>query len=292
MQRLTSWLHSRAVEAAIAGSAVAALLLAVAFPAAAQEGKEPLTIADDPFEVTDPRSSPPGEAQLAIIGSWGRARGGRVRNTAGLETELALGVAPNLELRIGQVGAYGNLEIRRRADAASRDEAAEDGQAHWGGLTRFGFLYHLASERGALPAAGLIGRMRTVYGPGRPAYETEAIALIGKTVRAWGRPIGLHLNLGWTARLDPPPGERPSRYFLNASVGGAVTPDTALVMTYAREQQERGEHDFSLIQAGIRHRLPDDRTVVGLAAGIGIGRDSPAFQLSFAVQWGLGLGGP
>ena len=53
----------------------------------------------------------------------------------------------------------------------------------------------------------------------------------------------------------------------------------------AREQQER---DFSLIQAGIRHRLTGSRAVVGLAAGAGIGRDSPSFQLAFAVQWDLG----
>lgn len=216
---------------------VALFAVVVGGPAAAQEREEPLTMADDPFEVTDPRAARPGEAELAIVGVWERARSGRARNTFGLETELELGVAPNLEFRIGQGAAYGNLEIRRRIDAASLDEEDGNGQRRWGGLTRLGFLYQLTEEVGAWPAVGLIGRVRSVYGPGLPAYETDAVALIGKTVPAWGHPVGLHLNLGWTARFDPLPGERPGLYFLNASVGTAITADTVLVAAYARSSR-------------------------------------------------------
>ena len=105
------------------------------------------------------------------------------------------------------------------------------------------------------------------------------------------RPLAVHLNLGWVACLDPLPGERPNRYLLNASTGKTVSHDTALVVTYVREQEERGESDFSLIQARIRHRLSGSQTVFGLAAGAGFGRDSPSFHIAFAVQWNLGGGG-
>ena len=94
------------------------------------------------------------------------------------------------------------------------------------------------------------------------------------------------------ARIDPLPGERPNRYFVNASVGQAVTPNTALVATYAREQQERGQRDFSLVQVGLRQRLPGGRTVLGLAVGIGTNRDSPRYEVAFAVQRLFGGGGP
>jgi hypothetical protein len=57
-----------------------------------------------------------------------------------------------------------------------------------------------------------------------------------------------------------------------------------------REQQQRGERDFELVQAGIRHRLHGGGPVLGLAFGAGIGRDSPAFQVSVAAQWSFGLG--
>ena len=271
------------------------LLLSAAVPAAAQD--EPITLADDPFEITDPIAAPPGEAEVAVVGSYARARRGRVRDTVGADTELELGVAPRLSLRFGQIGDYGNLDVRRRlgfaADGTTGASGDDSGQrANWGGATRLGALYQLTEERGAVPAIGLLGRARMIYGPGRPAYETDLVALFGKTFAGGGLPRGLNLNLGWVARIDPLPGERPSRYFVNASVGQAVSHDTALVATYAREQQERGQRDFSLVQVGLRRRLPGGRTVVGLAVGVGTNRDSPRYEVAFAVQRLFGGGGP
>jgi hypothetical protein len=248
---------------------------------------EPIELADDPFEITDPFAAPPGHAEVGVVGYYERARRGRTRGTGGLETELELGIAPGLELRLGQFGAFGNLETRRRLDAAVRGEEQE-GPAAWGGATQLGALYQIADGRGAMPALGLLGRVRMIYGPGRPAQEAEFVALAGKTLHGGALPLGLHVNLGWTARLDPLPGERPNFYLFNASVGQAVARDTAVVLTYAREQQERGQRDYELVQAGLRHQLPDGGPVLGFALGAGIGRDSPSFQLAFAVQWSLG----
>lgn len=264
-----------------------ALALLPATGALAQD--ESIALADDPFEITDPLAAAPGEVELALVGIHERARRGRVRGTSALETELEIGVAPRLELRIGQLGAHGNLETRRRLDTSTGTD--EPTRAAWGGATRIGALYQLTDGRGGLPVIGVLGRVRRVYGPGRPGDEVEAVALIGQTLGGARRPLGLHLNLGWTARLDPLPGERPSRAFVNASIGQAISTDTALVLTYVREQQERGERDYNLLQAGLRHRLPGGRSVIGLAAGAGLGRDSPAFQLAVAVQWSLASGG-
>lgn len=269
------------------------LLLSAARPVAAQE--EPITLADDPFEITDPIAAPPGEAELALVGTYTRARRGRVRDTLGTETELEIGMAPRFSLRLGQTNAYGNLDVRRRlgfsAAADGNSVLGDSGgeRAYWGGATRLGALYQLTEERGAVPAIGLLARGRMIYGPGRPAYETDFAALFGKTFpREGGLPYGVNLNLGWVARIETLPGERPGRYFVNASLGQAVAFDTALVASYAREQQERGQRDFSLVQIGIRHRLANRRTVLGFAGGFGTNRDSPRFELAFAVQWSFG----
>lgn len=269
-------------------AAVALLLLLPAGPAAAQD--EPIELADDPFEITDPIAARPGEVELSIAGFHERARRGRYRGTTGSEVEMEAGVAPRLEFRVGQGGAYGNLETRRRLDAAG-EEAGE--RQVWGGTTRVGALYQLGSGRGAWPAIGLLGRVQTIYGPGRPSYEAEAIALIGKTLRRGrgGLPLGMHLNLGLVNRFDPLPEERANRLFFNLSVGQAVTRDTAVVLSYAQEQQERGQGDYRLVQAGLRHRLAGSGTVLGLAFGTGLGRDSPRFQLAFAVGFSLATGG-
>lgn len=275
---------------ALAHAAVLLPLLMVAVrPAVAQD--EPIELADDPFEITDPIATAPGAAEIGFVGSYERARRGRVRDTGGVEAELEMGIVPGLELRLGQTGAYGNLETRRKLGTVTDLSGSSDdaGRALWGGATRFGALYQLSDGRGGLPAVGLLGRVRTLYGPGRTGYETEAVALVGKTLRGGERPLGLHVNLGWVARIDPQPGERPNRFLVNASVGQAVSRDTALVLTYAREQQERGDRDYSVVQAGIRHRLQSG-TVLGLAAGAGTTRDSPSFQIAFAVQWQLSEG--
>lgn len=267
----------------------ACCLLLLAAPAAAQD--EPLTLADDPFEITDPIAAPPGEAELSIVGIYERARRGSYRETVALQTELEAGVARRLSFRIGQEGAYGNLQTRRRLDAAASPETSSGGTPVWGGATRIGALYQIAEDRGLQPAMGILGRVRTVYGPGRTAYEGDVVALFGKNVGGGERPLGLSLNLGWTSVFNPLPGERTGRYFINASVGQAISNDTVLMLTYVREQQERDEQDFRLVQAGIRHRLSTGGPVLGFAVGTGLGQDSPAFQLAFAAQWSFGLWG-
>lgn len=271
--------------------ALVAALLALGLPASPAAAQvEPIGLADDPFQITNPRASAPGEGGLTAIGSYDRARLGRARNTFGVETEAVLGVLPGLEVRFGQEGAYGNLETRRRLDALGPDVGAtEEGtRPNWGGVTQFGALYQLTEERGALPTVGVIGRLRLIYGPGRPAREAEVLALVGKTVVGGERPLGIHLNLGSAVRLDPLPGERPNRYLFSLSIGQTVARDTALVVAYVREQQERGDPNYSLIQAGLRQRLTGWGTTFGLALGVGTNRGSPRAQVAFAFQWDLG----
>ncbi|WP_207537814.1 hypothetical protein [Sabulicella rubraurantiaca] len=278
-------------RAAANSTIVVAAALVLTMPALASD--EPIELADDPFEITDPLAAAPGSAELAIVGVYERARTGSWRGTTSLEAEMEVGVAPGLEFRIGQLAAYGNLETRRRLDSSVSEEVGGSGGRipAWGGLTRLGLLYEVSGGPGAWPAMGVLARLRAVYGPGRPGQEADFVALIGRTLIGGERPFGVHLNLGWTTRFDPLPGERPHRWFVNASVGQGITRDTALVVTYAREQGERGERDYEIIQAGIRHRLSASGPVLGLAIGAGLNRDSPAFQVGLAAQWAFSLPG-
>lgn len=264
---------------------VVALLAVLVLPDVSPAQDEPITLADDPFEITDPNATPVGEATLATAGSYERAPSGRVRNTYGAETELGFGIAPNLDVRIGQSGAYGNLDIGRRLGTIASEET---GRAVLGGVTQLGSLYQFSEDRDGRPAMGVLGRVRALYGPGDTAYETEAVALFGKTLIGGERPLGVSLNVGLISRIDPGLNDRKNRYLVNASVGQSIARDTALVMTYAREQQERGEEDFALFQMGVRHRLRDQRAILGVAAGLGLSRNTPALQIAFAVQWELG----
>jgi hypothetical protein len=271
-----------------------AAIAVVAAPLAAGAEEAPqveqLTLADDPFEITDPHAADPGEAELAIVGIYERARQGAYRSTFSLDTELQLGVVRNLELRVGSLGAYGNLETRGRPAGSSSLGGSDGGGPAWGGSTRVGVLYQISDGRGVLPLASVLGRVRTVYGPGTPSYEGDVVALFGKTLGTGSRAVGLNLNLGWTNRFAPMPGERPGQYSFTAAVGRGVTPDAVVVLAYARRQQERHERDFSLVEAGIRYRISNDAPILGFAVGAGTTRNTPALQVSLAAQWTFGGG--
>lgn len=269
-----------------------AALLVVVLPLAGRADEttpaEQMTLADDPFEITDPHSAGPGAAELSIVGIYERARRGGYRNTFALDTELQMGVVRNLEIRIGSLGAYGNLDTRGRPATSSSSGGTDTNRPAWGGATRLGALYQISDGTGVLPVASILGRVRTVYGPGTPSHEGDVVALLAKTLGTGPRAIGINLNVGWTTRFNPMLGERPNLYSFTAAIGQSISMNSAVVLAYARRQQERHERDFSLVQIGLRYRMPGDGPILGFSVGAGTTRDTPAVQLSLAAQWSFG----
>ncbi len=253
---------------------------------------QPLALADDPFEVSDPLVARPGEAELNVVGLHERARSGTYRGTSAFDSELQLGVAPRLEIRIGQLGAYGNLDLRGRpATLEAMGSSTSSGVPAAGGATRLGALYQVTDEAGAVPVTSILGRVRTLYGRDRPAYEGDLFVLLGYAIGPESRPIGLNLNLGYTSRFNPIRGERPGLYSISGTVGQGLSRNTVAVLGYVRRQQERGERDFSLVEVGLRQRFTEEAPILGVAAGFGTNRDSPRWRLSIAAQWSFGGGG-
>jgi hypothetical protein len=258
--------------------AVRLALLAALLPVAGL-AEERVSVAEDPFDITSPSATPPGEVEISIGGAFERARRGDHRNTYGGELEIEAGIAPRLELRFGQEGLYGR--------AAPRE--SEDTAPSWGGASRLGLRYEVLRESGLLPAIGLLGEVRTDYGESKPTQEFSAVALFGKTLVEGDRAVSAYLNVAWTTAVNPLPGERSGRYSVAAALGQHLTPDTALVLAYIREQQEeRDERDSNVIQAGFRHRLGEGMPELGVALGAGIGRDSPRWQAGVALLWSFG----
>jgi hypothetical protein len=240
--------------------------------------QERISVAEDPFNITSPSATPPGEVEVSVGGLYERARRGRDRSTYGAEVEIEAGIAPGLDLRVTQQGLYGR--------AAPRD--AEETAPSWGGTSRLGLRWAAVRESGMVPGIGLLGEIRTDYGESKPTQEFRAAALVGKTLVEGANPISAYLNLGWTAAANPERGERPGRYDLAAALGYHLTADTALVVAYVREQQDRDERDSNIIQAGFRHRLGDRLPELGVAVGHGLGRDSPRWQAGVALLWTFG----
>lgn len=272
----------------IATAPLLALLLPV--PAAAQGQEPPIALSDDPFQVTSPRAAAPGAMSLAAAGFYNRSRIGSFPYTVGTDTTLTVGVARNLDLRFGATGDYGGLEGRRRF-ALGLGGGSGEGSSLAGGPF-IGSLYQVAEERGALPAIGVLGYARVIYGPQKPDHQAEFSVAVGKTLLGKERPLGVNLNLGAVARLDPADGQRPNLYFGGVAVGQTLTHDTALVASYVRQQQSRGQLDLSVFEVGVRHRLAGSKVVLGLVAGAGLNRSSPRFDVGFALLWQLSDGKP
>ena len=256
---------------------VAFLLVAAlaAAPAAAQAA-DPLL--EDPVGVLGVAPVAPGSYTATISGIWDRARSGRRPDTFGGGLEAEIGLVPGLDLRLQQLGTYGRA-------APYGDETTAP---NWGGASRAGLRWQMLEEGELTPSLGVFGAVATAYGQSRPATDLEATALFGKTLVGGARPVALVLNAGWTERLDPEPGERAGRYQLAGGIAHGVAQDSSVALSVERRQQDHGELDQTLVQAGLWHRLGGDGAILGLGAGFGIGRDSPSFVLAFTAKWTMG----
>ncbi len=96
----------------------------------------------------------------------------------------------------------------------------------------------------------------------------------------------IHLNVIWNHNAGTLAGQRSDRYSAILGYSHQIPADLTLVMDFAREQElERGKTD-NLIEAGIRHMLTA-HSVVSFGAGLGVGKDSPDFRITFGLQYEL-----
>jgi hypothetical protein len=260
----------------------AAFLLAVALAMAPALGpalaQQPDPLLEDPVGVLGVAPVAPGSYTATISGIWDRARSGRRPDTFGGGLEAEIGLVPSLDLRLQQLGTYGR--------AAPYDD--ETTAPSWGGASRAGLRWQLLEEGDWTPSFGVFGAVATAYGQSRPATDVEATALFGKTLVGGARPVALVLNAGWSERLDPEPGERAGRYQLAGGLAHSIAQDSSVALSVERRQQDHGELDQTLVQAGLWHRLGGDGAILGLGAGFGIGRDSPSFVLGLTAKWTIG----
>jgi len=252
-----------------------AVLGLTSMPAQAEE--EPLL--EDPVGLIGATPTPFGGATLTLAGAYQRARSGPNRDTwaGGLETEL--GLLRGADLRFQQAVAWG--------DAAPRP--ADPAQRVWGGATQIGLRWQFLEENGPWPALGVFGAVFTTYGEtSRPSEGASVTGLLTRTLVDGPRPLALYLNAGVVGLLDPQPGERPARYQFAAGLAHSLAQDTSIAISASLDQQGRGERDETLVIGGIWHRLGGSGPILSLAAGAGIGRDSPSFVIGAAMKWVFG----
>jgi len=248
--------------------AAAAAILAC--PTAWAQRVQPL---GEPLEIEDAILTEQGELELQGAAIYERLRNdSRGRNQWPTQLQIQAGIARRLEGRISVEDAFGNSE-----------------EAREGGAVRLGLFYRFTELRpGPVPALGMLVEAGLPYGPGGRSTQTTVIGAASWETPG-SNPLSFHLNLGWLARPDPSPEERPHRYRVAVALTQALSPDTVLLAAYRRDQQERGERDLNLVLAGIRTRITPD-TTLGLVGGVGIGQDSPELHIGLGIERQFSLG--
>jgi hypothetical protein len=154
------------------------------------------------------------------------------------------------------------------------------------GEVSLGGLYQLNREAGWLPTFAAFAEANAPIGPGDRGWEIQLGGIASKTIDPGPAQRRLHLNAFWFRRLDPSEEERRDRYRFTLGYSQLVAERTALVTNVLRESQERGQHDATILEAGLRHQLSRG-VILGGALGAGIGRDSPSFRAIISVQFSL-----
>ncbi len=94
----------------------------------------------------------------------------------------------------------------------------------------------------------------------------------------------IHLNVIWNHNAAAMVTERSNRYSAIFGYSHSIPADFVLVMDFAREQElARGRTD-NLVEAGLRHMLTS-YSAASLGIGVGAGADSPAFRVTFGLQY-------
>ena len=142
-------------------------------------------------------------------------------------------------------------------------------------------LYNFNTESRNVPAFAISGRISAPTGKDSRGVDTAVKFIATKSVS--NRFDKVHLNLelenNGGARFD----ERNTLYRAIAGYSGRVGADTLFVADFVRRQERLRGENSNVIEAGFRRQL-NPLTVLTFGGGVGIGEQSPRFQITIGIQ--------
>lgn len=199
--------------------------------------------------------------EIQFFTSYERTRDGRDRVT--LQPTLEFGVFRNAELKFTAPFFAGSADKRNSGDIQAE------------------LLYNFNTESHALPAFAVVGRVTAPSGRRSAGLDTAVKFIATKSIS--NRFDRLHVNLelerNGAARFD----ERNTLYRAIFGYSGRVGADTLLVADFVRKQERLRGENSNVIEAGIRRQI-NPLTIITFGAGVGIGEQSPRFQIRIGIQ--------
>lgn len=199
--------------------------------------------------------------EIQFFTSYERTRDGKDRVT--LQPTLEFGVFRNAELKLTAPFFAGSADKRNSGDIQAE------------------LLYNFNTESRALPAFAVVGRVTAPSGRRSAGLDTAVKFIATKSIS--NRFDRLHVNLELERNGAPRFDERNTLYRAIFGYSGRVGADTLFVADFVRKQERLRGENSNVVEAGIRRQI-NPLTIVTFGAGVGIGEQSPKFQIRIGIQ--------
>ncbi len=182
-----------------------------------------------------------------------------------------------------KIGALPRVQLSFNPGYNLGDQGGADG-----GSASASAMWAVRGDSRWIPAVALSTSYATPYGSGHKSAEWSYSLAATKYLGAGKANPRLDLNLNWTHVTQPAASDRTDQ--LEIGVGGSclLTPATALVVdVFHGARPERGLNQ-TFLDAGVNWQV-NRETSLGIGAGVGLGEQSPALRVFFAVQRSVDL---
>jgi len=189
-----------------------------------------------------------------------------------------LALTPTLKL-----GPFRHVQIDISApySVGNQSSASQGGQA-------IDAYYQFTDPSPVFPALAVQAGYSVPYGPGRRTNQYFVRGLATQWLGSSERSPRLHLNLNWTRQTTPSETSRKEILEIVVAYSMLVSDSTAFVADVVHGAKSAKGQNQTVIDAGLRWEV-DDHLALSAGAGVGVGQQSPAFRILFALQRSLQL---
>ena len=146
------------------------------------------------------------------------------------------------------------------------------------------FIYEFNDPTPSFPALAVQGGSQFFeYGEGHRSNQYFLRGLATQWLGDSSKAPRLDLNFNWTHVTEAIATSRREQMELGVAYSMLITTDTALVADVVHGAKSAKDQNETVVDVGLRHLLTDTVALSG-AVGAGIGQQSPAFRILFAIQ--------
>ena len=219
-----------------------------------------------PVQTQDALVTPTGVLEFQGTGVYTRddfARGGR--DLLNLTPTVKLGAAKGVQIDVSAPYAVGNQSTASQ------------------GAGGFDIIYNFLPPAPNHPALAIQPGYQVAYGPGHTTDQYFLRGLATQWLGSNDRSPRLHLNVNWTHYTTPSPTSRQDAVEIGVAYSMLIKNDTALVLDAVHGAKSAKNQDETIFDAGLRWEVNDHWALSG-GIGAGVGQESPAFRVIFAIQ--------